>query len=73
MRMRDGFTHAPSRAVPLSSLKDRMSDDYPTSIRLPRALKARLREAAERENRPLSVQIVHILERWLEAFEKARQ
>lgn len=35
--------------------------ELPTSIRLSRDLKARLRAMAERESRTLSVQIVHIL------------
>lgn len=35
--------------------------ELPTSIRLSRDLKARLRAMAERESRSVSVQIVHIL------------
>lgn len=35
--------------------------ELPTSIRLSRDLKAKLRHMAEKENRSVSVQIVHIL------------
>lgn len=38
-----------------------MKAELPTSIRISRDLKARLRAMAERESRTLSVQIVHIL------------
>jgi len=46
-----------------------MPAEQPTSIRLPRPLKKKLQVAAERERRPLSVQIVFILQRWIEAWE----
>lgn len=38
----------------------------PTSIRLPERLKARLKRWAKTDTRPLSVQIVWILEKWCE-------
>jgi predicted DNA-binding protein len=38
----------------------------PTSIRLAEKLKARLKRHAKAESRPLSVQIVWILEKWCE-------
>ncbi len=50
-----------------------MPAEQPTSIRLPRRLKARLQAAADREHRRLSVQIVHILHMWLDWFEKAQK
>jgi predicted DNA-binding protein len=46
--------------------------EQPTSIRLPRPLKKRLLVAATREKRPLSVQIVFILETWLSWWEKGQ-
>ena len=46
-----------------------MPAEQPTSIRLPRRLKARLQRAADTEHRRLSVQIVHILSQWLDWFE----
>ena len=38
----------------------------PTSIRLAEKLKARLKRHAKADSRPLSVQIVWILEKWCE-------
>jgi predicted transcriptional regulator len=49
-----------------------MPAEQPTSIRLPRALKKRLQRAADTEHRRLSVQIVHILTRWAEWWEKQK-
>ena len=46
-----------------------MPAEQPTSIRLPRPLKKRLQAAAATEKRPLSVQIVFILQRWVESWE----
>ena len=50
-----------------------MPAEQPTSIRLPRRLKARLQRAADAEHRRLSVQIVHILITWCDWFEKGQK
>lgn len=42
-------------------------------LRLPPELHARLAEVAEREHRSATAQVVHVLERWLDADERARR
>ena len=49
-----------------------MPPEHPTSIRLSRPLKKKLQAAADTEKRPLSVQIVYILQQWLDWFEKKK-
>lgn len=42
-----------------------MSPILPTSLRIPKPLKAKLIAYARAEKRPLSVQIVYVLEQWV--------
>lgn len=46
-----------------------MPQELPTSIRLSRATKAKLRSAASASRRPVSAQIVYILELWIKMWE----
>ncbi len=45
---------------------------YPTSIRLPIALKARLQKLSKARRQPLSLLIVYVLEQWAKMKEERK-